>query len=237
MLIGVTAGLIGEAKPRYVGLHDGYLRGLARAGAAAVVWPSTLGVGDPADVAARAKELVQSVAGIVLTGGGDVGPERYGESARTERLYGVEPARDELEIALVHAALDAGVALLAVCRGVQILNVALGGTLVQDLEEAGYRRHSVPEHEYDVAHVVLVEPDSVLASLVGTHYGVNSLHHQAVERPAEGARVVARSEDGVIEALEGRGFLAVQWHPERMLDSDERAQGLFEWLVAHGSRS
>lgn len=235
MLVGVSAGQIGRAKPRYVGLHDGYLVGLIRAGATPVVWPSTLGVGEPEEVAERAKELVGRVGGVVLSGGGDVDPGRYGATASTERLYGVDPARDAFELAVLKAAREAGCPVLAICRGAQVANVAFGGTLLQDVEEAGFAAHSDPDHEYEVSHEVVVEPGSLLERLVGHEsYGVNSLHHQAVATLGAGLEVLARSPDGLVEAFAAPGLLALQWHPERMLESDPLAQRFFDWLVNGG---
>jgi putative glutamine amidotransferase len=236
--IGVTTGYVGKARPRYLGLHDGYIRGLLAAGATPVIWPSTLGEGDPEEVSERAKELLAEVDGLVLTGGGDVDPARYGEERGSARIYGVDPARDAFEIALVRAAApwaaDGAGRVLAICRGLQVLVVGLGGTLHQDLEEAGYDRHSRSDREYEAVHRVDIEAGSRLAGVLGTEAAVNSLHHQAVKDLGTGLRAVAWSPDGVVEAAEAEGILAVQWHPERLLETDEGSRALFRWVVGGG---
>jgi putative glutamine amidotransferase len=170
------------------------------------------------------------VDGLVLTGGEDVDPELYGQP-RHERLSTVNRLRDDTEIALVRAAREARKPVLAICRGPQLLNVALGGTLIQDIASCvpGALDHDA-EGVHDVrnvrAHDVNIEPGSRVARAVGqTHIKVNSLHHQSVLDPAPGLRVTARAPDGIIEAVESDNddwwALAVQWHPEEMNDSPE----------------
>jgi putative glutamine amidotransferase len=155
---------------------------------------------------------------LLLIGGADVDPSTYGapHSELTERTY---LARDEFEISLARAALDADVPVLGICRGVQILNVARGGTLHQDLAEAGFAEHRPSRGRLDVLHEVIVEPGSLAAHLAGDGVvRVNSHHHQGIGEIGEGALVSARSSgDGLPEALEWpecRYALGVQWHPE-----------------------
>jgi putative glutamine amidotransferase len=183
----------------------------------------------PASAAGR---VLSPAAGLLLTGGGDVAPCRYGEE--TEPATGeVDDERDESELALVREAGAMGIPILAICRGAQLLNIALGGTLSQHISDAGPVRHRWPERRYELVHRVDVGPATVLASAVAArHLKVNSVHHQAVERVAPGLRASAFAEDGVIEALEGLGgqVLAVQWHPE-CLPGETASKGLFSWLV------
>ena len=179
-------------------------------------------------------DVLESVAGVVLLGGGDIDPARYREVARPE-VYGVEPERDALELELVGAALASGLPLLAICRGAQLLNVTMGGTLVQHLPAVpGVGPHGRPERDGAPAvHEVHVAPGSHLAAALGGATvlpGCTSIHHQAADRVAPGLTVTARSSDGVVEALEPtEGWvLAVQWHPERTAATDPRQQAIFD---------
>jgi putative glutamine amidotransferase len=175
--------------------------------------------------------------GLLLMGGGDVDPAHYGEAAIPE-TQPPEGARDQVELELVRQALADDVPLLGICRGIQVLNVVLGGTLVQDiaaqLPSAMNHEMSVGGHE-DRRHPIEIEPSSRLAAIVGaTRHAVNSYHHQALGRLAGDARAVASTEDGVIEAIElpDRSFVvAVQFHPERMVADDPAMRRLFEAFV------
>jgi putative glutamine amidotransferase len=186
-------------------------------------------------------EVVSSCAGLLLPGGADVGPERYGER-RHPRVTDVDSARDEYELALTRAALAAGLPILAICRGLQVLNVAAGGTLVQDIpsQVPGALVHKVPDPQDAIAHVVRVTPGSQLADLVrgeltaGYDLDVNSRHHQSAWRVADGFEITAVAPDGVVEALEqpdARFCVAVQWHPENFLRTGTFLP-LFAGLVA-----
>ena len=200
-------------------LASGYLSSLERAGLTPVV-VGTL-AGDEDDVHAGIDRILGAVAGLVLTGGEDIVPAAYG-GGPSPHLGRVNPARDRTEFAAVRAARDQRVPIFAICRGVQVLNVALGGTLIQDLpsERPSAISHD-PERPRDVrTHSVQIVPDSRLAQALGkTELAVNSVHHQAVDQVADTLVVTARAPDGVIEALEtGRRdpwwVLGVQWHPE-----------------------
>lgn len=179
------------------------------------------------------EELCERLDGLVLTGGGDVDPARYGGRMHPS-VYGVNPVRDESEIALVRWAVTKGVPLLGICRGAQVINVALGGTLVEHLRAgaSGLRHRSGKE---SVTHPVEVAPGSRLAAILGrTRVEPVSHHHQAVRRAAPGLHIVAQAPDGVIEGLEmpSHPFLiAVQWHPERTAAEDAAQQRLFDALV------
>ncbi len=166
--------------------------------------------------------------GLVLTGGGDVHPKFYGREDAMTMVHGVDERRDEFEFAVIDAAMKARLPVLGICRGMQICNVALGGTLVPDVQSAGSRNHGKPKDaKTDPVHAVQIVEKTLLHTTVrATHGEVNTHHHQAVDRPAPGLRVGARSLDNVIESIEwetpgGKPFLLlVQWHPERMIDSE-----------------
>ena len=187
---------------------------------------------DPADVVRRAN-------GLMLTGGGDVDPALYGETPHAT-YQPSEAGRDEYEIALIQAASKAALPIFAICRGMQVLNVALGGTLIQDIPSMvnGAVHHSVPEPRFAIAHEVWVSSGSRLGSLMadkleGETCQVNSRHHQAVKTVATGWDVTGTAPDGVIEAIEQPGEifrLAVQWHPENFWRTGE-FRPLFEGFV------
>lgn len=181
----------------------------------------------------RLEALVDRVDGLVLTGGGDIDPARYGGAPR-ESVYEVNAARDESEIAVVKAALKREIPIFGICRGAQVINVTLGGTLIEHLPEPedgmGHRRGVK-----SVRHPVSAVPDSHLASLMGaSDVTPASNHHQAVRDVAPGLKVVARAPDGVIEGLEMPGYpflIAVQWHPEVSAADDPTQQRLFDRFV------
>jgi len=202
-----------------VTLNTTYVRALESAGLVPLALPTML-------AADRAGAALAAVRGLVLTGGEDVAPDRYG-AAPHPRLGAVDPVRDAAEVALITAARARRLPILAICRGIQILNVALGGTLYQDLESE--RPSSVPHSDEALRHTVRVEAGSLLERTLGTRLAtVNSRHHQAIRDLAPGLKAVAWADDGVIEGAEPANpneawIIAVQWHPE---DLTERA--LFE---------
>lgn len=196
--------------------YSAYARAVAEAGGLAVHLPMDA---DPA-------VCVKRLDGLLLSGGADVDPGRYGQAA-TNDYYPPEPERDAFELALADAATAAELPVLGICRGHQLLNVHGGGSLHQH----------VPEHACmdrpptDEVHVVRMAPGSLLADLFGPSLLVNSLHHQTLDEIASDYRVAARSDDGAVEGLEHAGLpiVTVQWHPEMM---DSRADDpIFAWLV------
>jgi putative glutamine amidotransferase len=202
-----------------VTLNTAYVRALENAGLVPLAVPTML----TPDHAAAA---LAGVRGLVLTGGEDVAPERYGATPHP-RLGRIDPSRDAAEVALIGAARERQLPILAICRGIQILNVALGGTLYQDLESE--RPGPVPHSDETARHEVRVAAGSLLERTLGVRSAtVNSRHHQAIRDLAPTLKAVAWAEDGVIEAAEldsarDPWIVAVQWHPE---DLTERA--LFE---------
>jgi len=188
-------------------------------------------------------EALEPLSALVLSGGGDVDPVHYG-GIRHEAVYGVSEERDRFELALARAALERRLPILCVCRGMQLLNVALGGNLVEHIPDhyGDEVQHRHQEH-MPCTHAVRVEQDSRLADILGaTDLDVRSWHHQSVGKLGAGLRAVAWSPDGVIEAVESsdhRFLVGVQWHPEMDALGDGRQRRIFEALVtssANGRR-
>jgi len=229
-LIGVTTSVTFGQYPERTYVNAAYLRAVQQAGGVPVLLPPHL------DPEARA-ELTRRIDGLVLTGGGDLDPQRFGEVAHAT-VYEVSRERDALELSLVETALDAEVPLFAICRGIQVLNVALGGTLWQDLpSDLGTTiAHSQTERRDRATHAVTVSGETRLAEALGGHeLRVNSFHHQAIRKLGSGLRDVAWAPDGVIEGVELAGAPAlvfgVQWHPEDLVEHDRAAANLFRALV------
>jgi putative glutamine amidotransferase len=196
-----------------------------------------------------AVEALQGVDGLLLSGGGDISPDYYGEKPHPT-VVDVDAERDRFEVALVAEARHRELPIFAICRGVQVLNVACGGSLVQDIpsELEGPLDHNlkVPPHQpFSHAHEVWLEKDSLLASLLRERLNdadscdVNSRHHQAVKRLAAGFRVTATAPDGVVEAIEDPAAtfcLGVQWHPENFWRTGE-FRPLFEGFLTAAQTS
>jgi len=196
-----------------------YVRGIERAGGRPLLVP-------PSDDAVE--ETIAVLDGLLLSGGNDVAPDSYGADAHPE-TNGTRPERDRAELALLEAALARDLPVLAVCRGVQVLNVARGGDLVQHLpDEVGHERHRAVKGKFS-EHPVRVQGGSRLGAALGAEAHVKSHHHQGVGRVGEGLREVAWADDGTIEGLEDprrRFAVGVLWHPEAGEDTK-----LFEALV------
>lgn len=211
------------------GVPAPYVERMRAAGARTAI----LAPGEPGDPA----EILAPFDALLLVGGGDVDPARYGAEPG-DTLYGVEPDRDAFEIDLVREAVRAGLPTLCICRGMQVLNVAFGGTLHQHLPGmTGLLAHGVPLDGTESLHDVEVEDGTLLRSATGARsLACSSHHHQGVNRVGDDLRVSGRSADGLAEALEpadgAAGWaLAVQWHPEDTAGRDPAQQGLFDELV------
>lgn len=194
-----------------------YGRGVLEAGGIPVHLPLDV---DPAD-------LVPHLDGIVLTGGADLAPSRYGHEPVTD-AFPPEPFRDDHEFTVLDAAIADNLPVAGICRGLQLMNVHAGGTLNQDVpSHAGFAQSATTEW-----HGVVFEAESVLAGIYGENRQVNSLHHQTVDQLGDGLRISARSDDGSVEGIEHASLplVAVQWHPEMLPTRAE--DPLFAWLVA-----
>lgn len=206
-----------------------YVESVVRAGGVPVILP----IIDPEDV----PTALDGVHGVLVTGGGDVQPSRY-HATPTAETRNVDPLRDAFDFRLLELAIERDVPVLATCRGMQVLNVVLGGSLVPHVPTATGHNHDRIDRWHEAVHRVKVEPDSHLAEALGcTEVNVNSLHHQAVFEAAPGTRPVAWAEDDTVEAIELPGaphVVAVQWHPELLEDAPEQ-QGLFRQLVEHSA--
>jgi putative glutamine amidotransferase len=216
ILTATTESLRGRARVR---VNEAYTDALASVGLVPLVLP-------PVD-ASMATAALDGVAGLVLTGGEDIGPEHFGQQPHPA-MGTPHAGRDEYELALAHAAAERRIPTFAICRGAQVMNVALGGTLLQDIPSLrpGAANHDLSSRRTERVHALSIEPGSALAQIVGeTSIAVNSSHHQAVDRVAPVLRVTAKSPDGVVEALEptqsGWWMVAVQWHPEELTGTPE----------------
>jgi putative glutamine amidotransferase len=233
-VIGLTAGeslfnQSDEGAPRraHAALRQDYLSAVDQAGGAPLLLPIEAG--------AHAASIVGRLDGLILTGGNDVAPGHYGESPLNDAVQ-PNPMRDDAEMTLLQTAHVVDLPVLAICRGMQVLNVTRGGTLFQDLpvqwpEGLPHQQEGRPDA---TGHDVSVDPGSRLRAIVRTEVlRTNSFHHQAVRETGRNLRVSARGEDGLIEALEDptrRFLLGVQWHPEELL-SEPRHLALFQALV------
>jgi putative glutamine amidotransferase len=219
------------------GVPQPYLEALRRAGArTAIIAPGEEGTPE---------EILEPFDGLLLVGGGDVEPTRYGAEPQAH-LYGVEPDRDELEIALLRAADRLAVPTLCICRGMQVMNVAFGGTLHPHLPDlSGLLEHGVPVAGTQTIHDVTPEPGSRLSAVTKSGpLASASHHHQGVDRLGDGLAVTGRTRDGLIEAIErivpdqqdenATWMLGVQWHPEETAESDPIQQSFFDGLALLG---
>ncbi|MCX6360112.1 MAG: gamma-glutamyl-gamma-aminobutyrate hydrolase family protein [Armatimonadetes bacterium] len=227
-LIGISCSVFANdgGEPAGDRLVWAYARAVIAAGGTPVLLPN---------LTTNIEALLERLDGLLLAGGEDICPERYGEAKRHPKVV-VTPARDDLEIPLARLAVQRGLPVLGICRGIQLLNVALGGTLYQDLPDQ--RPSCVVHRQTDARHLgthgLTAEPGTHLAVLVGPEpLRVNTFHHQAVRDVAPGLVISARAEDGLVEALEtadGR-VVAVQYHPEDMAPVCPRSAALFAGFV------
>jgi putative glutamine amidotransferase len=231
-LIGMpcfAAKRAGTLRPIYAA-NQAYVQAIEEAGGVPILLP-------PFNDAQTLGALRGRLDGLLLIGGGDLDPACYGEQA-IPQTQPPDTARDAFEMELIGSAAREGLPILGICRGMQVLNVARGGTLYQDIraQVPGARTHDLSGRSHaSQTHAIEIQPGSRLAAILGErHHMVNSYHHQAVHRPGEGVAIVAWAADGVPEALEllDHPFaLAVQFHPERQYTTDPALRRLFEEFV------
>jgi putative glutamine amidotransferase len=238
ILISPSTALKGEEfADASISLANRYADAVIAAGGLPLIFPATTN-------RSVGLEAVQRCDGVLLTGGDDIDPQLYAKELPAElakTLGPLEPYRDQWEAGLIAEVFEQHKPLLAICRGHQMLNVALGGTLVADIatQLPGALNHQRSDRKTEPVHEIQIAPDSLLARVTGKQIlGVNSTHHQAIGRVAEALRVVAQSSDGVIEAVElkepGRlpFLLSVQFHPERLIDTNGLYLLLFSSFIA-----
>ena len=230
-VIGIAAGGVGQSR-----VAQTYIDAVVAAGGVPVILPI---ISD----AAAVSDMLRRVDGVLMIGGEDIDPGYYGEAPIPE-MGEVNAPRDEFEDVLIHLCLGSGLPLLGICRGEQVINAVLGGTLWQDIPSQVPMSdvcHKAPEGE-TAMHSVTVAEGSVLSSLVGTGvFEVNSFHHQAIKAVAPGFSVSAVAADGLVEAIERVDgvfrIIAVQFHPEKMLAAgDSTFLPLFKWLVVESQK-
>ncbi len=203
-----------------------YSDAIARAGGVALQVPPV------AQSINTASDLVARGDGVLIQGGGDIDPKLYGEKQHSDKIYGIVKQHDELEIAIVHAAIQQNKPVLAICRGMQILNVALGGTLYQDLGEV----LADGEAHWNTYHEILLTANSRVAIAMSTTSPnrSHSFHHQALNKIADDLAVTGRALDGTVEAVEHKSakwIVGVQWHPEDDAAIEPEQQNLFAAFV------
>lgn len=223
-----------DPEMRRFAMGKNYVRSLIECGAAPVMLPTGLDL-------QSVHEMYAQVDGVLFTGGSDIDPAYFGE-ARHPETYGIDADRDEVEVALTQWTMQDDKPAFSICRGIQVVNVALGGSLIQDIPsqwQAGnlleHRGHKIGAARDQVLHDVCVEPNCKLASILGAgNVGTNSFHHQALGRIGDGLVITSRAPDGIIESVEApdrRWFVGVQWHPEEMTAGRADMMALFQSFV------
>jgi putative glutamine amidotransferase len=233
-VVGITSFCDCEHNKKYTKIRCSYINAVYRAGGTPIVIP-------PFDSTTHLKEYIDLVDALVLSGGEDVAPASYGENKVIE-LENINPDRDRWEISLFNEAYQAEIPILGICRGMQLINVSLGGSLYQDIDHQlncefshlpldSKRRENL---EY-VSHKVKILKNTFLNKILNEdHLDVNSHHHQAIKRISERLIVAAKSECGIIEAVENKAepfLIGVQWHPEDLIDNYSSFINLFSELV------
>ena len=237
-LIGISSSYVSpsDVQGGQVAAPASYLRAVLTAGGIPLIIPPGLSHDQLAETLAR-------LDGLVLIGGADIDPALF-QGRPHPRVYGIDPTRDDLDLTLTRLAVSSGKPFLGICRGIQVINVALGGTLFTDI---GDQKDQALRHDWypdiprnHLAHEVSVETDSKLAQILGgQQFAVNSLHHQGLEEIAPTLRITARASDGLVEAVElpGHPFgIGVQWHPE-WLQEHAPQRAIFSALVEAAQES
>ncbi len=228
-LIGITPWYDYDKKTTYI--KDGYCEGVNRAGGLGMLIPMTVDGNVVDGIMARCD-------GFLISGGPDVDPKYYGEK-NLPFNQDISPYRDLLEIHIIKKAIELNKPLLGICRGIQLMNVAMGGSLYQDIysqiKDRELVKHSQTAPKWYPTHNISIEMGSRILDIFGKQtVGVNSFHHQAIKEVAPGFAVSSRAEDGIIESIEYANHIfavGVQWHPELMWRKDEAFLSLFEELV------
>lgn len=226
-LIGISCSF-DQSEGRFF-LPRAYVDSVIRAGGVPVILPG------PGTVTTAAPYF-KAIKGLILAGGGDVDPSYFNEEP-APGLGEISPDRDRFEIMLIRSALRRNIPVLGICRGIQILNVACGGKVIQHIPREIRKplKHSQSAPRWHATHKIFIEKNTLLAGIFGSDTAkVNSFHHQAVRGPAPGFRVCALSSDGVIEGIEHihhRFVLGVQWHPECLTEKDRKSRLLFKAFI------
>ena len=227
-VIGITCDY--DCTMGRIQLSDDYYRAVFRAGGLPFLIAYT-GIED-------VEEILDMVDGILFTGGGDVDPVYFKETPNPQ-LGSINPIRDEMEIELCRKAMDRDIPVLGICRGIQLINIAMGGTVYQDLESQWDKGRLIKHRQgapgwYGIHEVTFKEGSKIYSIMGMRSLRTNSFHHQAICRSAQGFQITGWSPDGVVEAIESvkhRFAVGVQWHPERMWEKDERMLRPFFALV------
>lgn len=230
-IIGISSGYSESSASS--SLNASYYQAVERAGGAPVIIPLV-------DNISTAEAIVSALGGLIMSGGEDVDPARYGESVWNETV-GINSPRDTSDFLLLKAARRLGVPVLGICRGEQIVNVFYGGTLYQDLpsQRPGEVNHKQKESGNIATHTVSLVNGSLLKDIFDTDVlGVNTFHHQAVKEVAPGMKVNAYGPDGLVEGFEGKNVLCVQFHPEKFVaDGDDTFLPIFNYFVKQASKT
>ncbi|RDY27017.1 gamma-glutamyl-gamma-aminobutyrate hydrolase family protein [Romboutsia weinsteinii] len=231
--VGILGNIMTMKEEGFVGQERGYLNNtyinaVEKANGVPIIIPVTT---NEENIRAQ----ISKMDGILLSGGVDVDPILYNEEPR-EKLGTVNPTLDEFNLIAIKIALELNKPILGICRGLQVLNIVLGGTLYQDLDyiDGSYIKHVQNSKPYSATHSIKVDDSSVLKEILGENVYVNSYHHQSIKDLGNGLRAIAYSCDGIIEAVEkidSNFVIGVQWHPESMVNHCDKMLNLFRYFV------